>query len=187
MLRIALTGNIASGKSTVQHILEAKGFKVFDTDHAAHKLLDELPEIKKEFPSCVEGGKISREKLGKLVFNDEKLKKRLESIVHPEIKNQIAAFFKQNTAEKVVFVAIPLLFEADMLDLFDKALLIYTDDVIREERLISRNNYLRNYARLRMQSQISQDYKKNLCDYVIFNNGTIDELKSSVHSFLSGI
>lgn len=185
MLKIALTGNIASGKSVVQKILENKGIKVLDTDKAAHELLEELDEIKAVFPDCVENGKISRDMLGKIVFNNYESKAKLESIIHPEIKKKIEAFFDKNACEKFVFVAIPLLFEADMSYLFDKALLIYTDDTLREERLISRNHYSVEYAKLRMQSQISQDEKKHLCDYVIFNNGTLSELEHSVERFLS--
>lgn len=187
MLKIALTGNIASGKSSVQKILEDKGFKVLDTDKVAHALLDELDEIKTAFPSCIDNGKIFREKLGKLVFENPQTKAKLESIIHPEIKKKISAFFEENAADNFVFVAIPLLFEADMVDMFDKSILIYTEDTLREERLISRNHYSLEYARLRMQSQISQDEKKHLCDYVIFNNGTLSELESSVNRFLSKI
>ena len=187
MLKFALTGNIASGKSTVQKILENKGFKVFDTDKAAHELLEELPGIKIAFPETVENGKISREKLGRLIFGNDLLKNKLESIIHPEIRQKITEFFAKNQDEKICFVAIPLLFEAGMSDLFDKALLIYTDDVIREERLISRNQYSLQYARLRMNAQISQEEKKHLCDYVIFNNGTVKELENAVNDFLSKI
>ncbi len=187
MLKIALTGNIASGKSTVQKLLEEKGYKVLDTDKVAHALLDEIEEVKTAFPNCVKNGKVSREKLGQQVFGNDILKRQLEEIIHPQIRRKISEFFQKNCDEKFVFVGIPLLFEADMRDLFDKALLIYTDDVTREERLISRNNYSREYAKLRMQSQMSQDMKKDLCDYVIFNNGTISELESSVNRFLSEI
>ena len=96
-------------------------------------------------------------------------------------------FFIENSGEKVLFVGIPLLYETGMTDLFDKSLLIYTDDVIREKRLILRNKYSRHHARLRMNAQISQDEKRRLCDYVIFNNGTISELEIAVNKFLSQI
>ena len=184
MLKIALTGNIASGKSTVQKILEENGYKVLDTDKTAHELLDCLDAIKEEFPYCIENDKISRPKLGEIVFSDKNAKEKLGSILHPEIRKKISDFFTENAAEKVVFVGIPLLFEANMTDLFDKILLIYTDDVIREKRLILRNKYSLHHARLRMNSQIPQDKKKSLCDYVIYNNGTLQELESAVHDFL---
>lgn len=187
MLKFALTGNIASGKSTVQKLIEEKGFKVLDTDKVAHEILKSSDEIRLAFPDCIENGEISREKLGKLVFSNIESKNKLESIIHPEIRNRIKDFFDKNTKEKVCFVAIPLLFEADMTDLFDKSLLIYTDDKIREERLISRNNYTLQYAHLRMNAQISQDQKKDLCDYTIFNNGNLNELKDAVDDFISKI
>ena len=187
MIKIALTGNIASGKSTVQGILEKKGYKVFDTDDAAHILLDTMPEIKEVFKGydiLNSDGLVNRGQLGRIVFSAPELKKKLENIMHPAIKNKILEFFEQNKSERAVFVGIPLLFESDMRDIFDKAVLIYTDDFTRKERLILRNNYTPEYAELRMKAQIPQDEKKLLCDDIIFNNGTLSDLENSVEEFL---
>ncbi len=187
MIKVALTGNIASGKSTVQKILEDKGYKVLDTDKTGHILLDTMPEIKeafKDYDILNSEGLIDRDKLGKIVFSTPALKQKLESIIHPAIKDNILQFFDQNKSENAVFVSIPLLFESDMRDIFDKAVLIYTDDFTRKERLILRNNYTPEYAELRMKAQIPQDEKKLLCDDIIFNNGTLSDLENSVEEFL---
>lgn len=187
MIKVALTGNIASGKSTVQKILEDKGYKVLDTDKTGHILLDTMPEIKeafKDYDILNSEGLIDRDKLGKIVFSTPALKQKLESIIHPAIKDNILQFFDQNKSENAVFVGIPLLFESDMRDIFDKAVLIYTDDFTRKERLILRNNYTPEYAELRMKAQIPQDEKKLLCDDIIFNNGTLSDLENSVEEFL---
>ena len=190
MIKIALTGNIASGKSTVQGILEKKGYKVFDTDDAAHILLDTIPEIREVF-KCNDifnsDGLINRGKLGRIVFSAPELKQKLENIMHPAIKNKILEFFEQNKSERAVFVGIPLLFESDMRDIFDKAVLIYTDDFTRKERLILRNNYSPEYAAARMEAQMPQDEKKLLCDDIIFNNGSLSDLEKSVDECLERI
>lgn len=190
MIKVALTGNIASGKSTVQKILEDKGYKVLDTDKTGHILLDTMPEIKeafKDYDILNSEGLIDRDKLGKIVFSTPALKQKLESIIHPAIKDNILQFFDQNKSENAVFVSIPLLFESDMRDIFDKAVLIYTDDFTRKERLILRNNYTPEYAELRMKAQIPQDEKKLLCDDIIFNNGTLSDLENTVEEFLHRI
>ncbi len=190
MIKIAITGNIASGKSAVQNILEEKGFKVLDTDKTGHKLLNSINEIKTTFKSYDifdETGEISRDKLGKLIFNNKDLKTKLETILHPAIRKEILKFFTKNKSETAVFVGIPLLFETGMRNIFDKALLIYTDDVTRKKRLIKRNSYTPEYADIRMKSQMSQDEKKLLCDYVIYNNGTISDLYKAVNDFLDNL
>lgn len=190
MLKIAITGNIASGKTSVQRILAQKHYKVLDTDIVGHRLLDELPEIKTLFSKYDifdKDGKINRTELGKLVFTNSNLKAKLEAIIHPAIKQEILKFFDYNADEKVVFVGIPLLFETNMRDIFDEAVLIYTNDKIRKKRLIERNSYTAEYAQCRMDSQMPQDDKKTLCEHIIDNSGSLDNLKSEVEKFLEDI
>ncbi len=179
MIKFALCGNIASGKSTVQKFLEDKGYKVLDTDCVAHELLTvKNTELLNEFEKydVFENGEFSREKLGKLVFSDPIQKKKLENILHPQIRDEIKKFFEQNKNEKYLFVGIPLLFEANMTDLFDKIIFVYTDDEIRLKRLLLRNGYTLDYAKARITSQMRQEEKAQKSDYVINNNGSLEEL-----------
>ena len=186
MLKVALVGNIASGKSTVEKALQTSGYVVLDTDKVCHELLT-CDEVSKEFSSfdVFENGIISREKLGKLVFANVELKKRLEDILYPMVRLRISEFFEQYNAESLVFVAIPLLFEAGMVNLFDKIVFVYCDDDIRLKRLTARNNYTEEYAKIRMGAQQSQDEKIKKSDYVIYNNSTIEALDRCVDSVVN--
>ena len=186
MLKVALVGNIASGKSTVEKALQTSGYVVLDTDKVCHELLT-CDEVSKEFSSfdVFENGIISREKLGKLVFANVELKKRLEDILYPMVRLRIAEFFDQYNTESLVFVAIPLLFEAGMVNLFDKIVFVYCDDDIRLKRLTARNNYTEEYAKIRMGAQQSQDEKIKKSDYVIYNNSTIEALDRCVDSVVN--
>ncbi len=183
MIKFALCGNIASGKSTVQKLLENQGYRVLDTDKVAHELLTvNNSELFLEFKKfdVFENGEFSREKLGKLVFTNKEIKQKLENILHPQIREKIKEFFEQNQNEKYLFVGIPLLFEANMTDLFDKIIFIYADDDIRLKRLLLRNGYSVEYAKARLNSQMRQEEKAQKSDYVINNNGSIEELNVNI-------
>ena len=95
MIKYAITGNIASGKSAVENILIKNGETVIDTDKISHALLEGNKEIIEAFKDfdILSDGKISREKLGKIVFSDKSLKKKLENILHPQIIEKINEFF----------------------------------------------------------------------------------------------
>lgn len=187
MISIAIVGNIASGKSTVENVLREKGYKVFDSDIIAHEVLDDLSEkILKAFKDydISENGRISRQKLGALVFNDKNLKEKLENIVHPEIKDRLKKIFEENKLEKYIFVSIPLLFEVGWRNLFDKILFIYTEDKIRLNRLMQRNNFTKDEALARIKSQLPQEEKVKVSDFIINNNHSIDVLQKYIERFI---
>ena len=190
MIKVAITGNIASGKSTVQEILVRKGFKVYDADKIGHKILEDNPNpIINAFSSfdILENNKISRKKLGKIVFENDDLRKKLENIIHPEIKKEILRIFEQNKEEKFVFVGIPLLFEAKMDSLFDKIIVVCTEENLRINRIINRDNLSREDALKRIKSQMPQSEKIKLSEFTIENNTDIKDLEINIEKILNQI
>ena len=118
MKKIAITGNIASGKSQVENILENLNYTVYDTDKIAH---DCLSKIKDFYGFDVfTNGIIDRQKLGTLVFSNPQIKKKLEDLIHPIIKKEVLNIFEKNKNKDFVFISVPLLFETDFYKLFDK-------------------------------------------------------------------
>ena len=173
MLKIAITGNIAAGKTQVENTL-SKYFKVFDTDKIAHNKLNEL----KEFYGydVFTNGKIDRKKLGELVFNNPDLRSKLENLMHPLIKKEVLNIFENYKNEEVIFISVPLLFETDFYQLFDKILFISADENIRLKRLQQRNNLSKTDALLRIKSQMPEEEKIKRANFIIKNDTTPEEL-----------
>lgn len=192
MLKVAITGNIASGKSQVEKILLSLGHKVADTDKINHFILSSdssaISEIKEAFSFddiLDDNGAISRSKLGNVVFSDIQKKRKLEKILHKRINKKVDEFFEENKNEKIVFIAIPLLFETNQQNKFDKIIFISSDENIRVKRLIERNNYSLEYAKTRIASQDKEFDKIKKSDFVIYNNSDLVNLKKQVNDILN--
>ena len=183
MLKIAITGNIASGKSLFEKFLKDKGFKVLCHDTVTHSLYENSPRLRefllKKFNT------VNRIEVADIVFNNSILKKELEDFIYPLILDEMKNFFKENLNKPFVFVSAALLFEAGFDKYFDKIVLICADENIRIKRLMARNSISKAEAKLRIDSQMKEDFKKEHADYVIDNSGTKEEFKDAVDVFIN--
>ncbi len=186
---IALTGGIATGKSTVCSLLKLHGFLTIDADKIAHMLLD-LHHIKiaQMFgEKYVENGKVLRKELGKIIFSNEEEKLKLEAFIHPLIKKEIikeaAIFEKQN---KPYFIDIPLFFEK-MNYPIPKSLVIYTPNKLQITRLMKRDNINEEDAKLKISNQMDIEKKKDLANLIIDNSKSLRDLQREVERIIEEI
>ena len=186
---IALTGGIATGKSTVCNLLKLHGFLTIDADKIAHKLLDIHSGVIAQMfgTKFVENGKVLRKELGKIIFSNENEKLKLEAFIHPLIKEEIikeaAIFEKQN---KPYFIDIPLFFEK-MHYPIPKSLVIYTPRQLQIQRLMQRDAISEEEAALKISNQMDIEKKKGLADLVIDNSSNLKNLQKEVERIIEEI
>ena len=176
---IALTGSIATGKSSTVKLLEASGFHIIDADKIAHKILDEQHQaIAEKFgETLVHEGKVDRKALGDIVFSDNTKRKALEALLHPLIYNEIERLsVEQDRLGEPYFIDIPLFFENKRYPI-EKSLVVYTTEEQQLERLMQREGYTKEEALNRIQAQIPVEEKRKLATYVIDNSGTLTQLE----------
>ncbi len=189
MLRIGITGGIASGKSTVTGMLHDLGAVVLDADQAARAVVEPgqpaWEKIKEVFgPDYLkDDGTVDRSKLGSLVFGDEGARAQLENIVHPAVYNLLEdqAQKAQAMGQQIVFFDIPLLFETGYDSMLDRTVTVFVDEKTQLERLMRRDNLPLADAMARIDSQMSLAKKAELADYVINNAGSLSETKGQVN------
>ena len=173
-MNIGITGSIACGKSTVSDYLIAKGYTIIDADKIGHVALtsdDVKRKLSEKFSDeILENNEINREKLGKLVFGNDDNLKILNSIIHPKIKELILKLQEEHKDEDLVFLDIALLYEANFVDLVEKVAVVYVDEGVQLERLMTRNSLSKEEALKRIESQMSPREKASLGDFVINNS-----------------
>ena len=183
MLKIAITGNIASGKSLAEKFIGEKGYIVYDADKIAHDILNDLTEFYGY--DIFTDGKPDRAKLSGIVFDNPDMMRKLEEFIHPSVKKMFLEIFEQNKNEKMIFISVPQLYEANFQTLFDKVIFVKCDDEIRLQRLIKRNNFTEEECKKRMAAQLPQEQKQKLADYVIENNSDAAAFEDAVSNILS--
>lgn len=186
---IGLTGSIASGKSTVSNILKDMGYLVVDCDDINHRLLKKARPgynaVLEEFGEEIldEHGQIDRKKLGKLVFNDNKLKEKLNQILHPLIKQRVIEEINILN-EGLVFIDCPLLFETDFHELCDLTVVVYVNMDTQIRRLMDRDKITFPEALKKIYAQMSLDEKLALADFVIDNCHSLGDLEWQIKQLL---
>ena len=173
-MNIGITGSIACGKSTVSDYLKEKGYTIIDADKLGHVALtseDVKRRLSETFgANILVNNEISREVLAKLVFGNDNNLKKLNNIIHPKIKELILKLQEEHENEDLVFLDIALLYEANFVDLVEKVAVVYVDEDVQLERLMTRNFLSKEEALKRIESQMSPQEKASLGDFVINNS-----------------
>ena len=176
MVKLAVTGTIGSGKSVVVRMLEVMGVPVYDCDSRAKSLMVNNPLIVKELKrmfgaECYDAnGALDRKYLASRIFVDESNVRRVNSLVHPVVKEDFVRWAAmQNTP--LVAVETALLYESGMIDVVDKVLAVWTDAETAVRRTMQRSGMSRSQVFSRMQKQIGVDELLLLSDFSIRNDG----------------
>jgi len=178
----ALTGGIATGKSTVVKRMAECGFRVIDADQIAHDVLDEQSEkvVALFGEDFVNNGKVDRKKLGSLVFSDPEKRKELEALLHPIIYSKIAAVSdKLDKRAEPYLVDIPLFYEGGRYAIAN-VIVVYARPEQQLERAMQRDGLSQDEVQARMDAQIDIDEKRDNAMYVIDNSGTLAQMMSEI-------
>jgi dephospho-CoA kinase len=184
---VGLTGGVGSGKSTVAGMLRELGAEVVDADEASHAVYEPgtpgFAAVVRGFgDGYVSGGRIDRRRLGELVFKDADARRRLNAIVHPLVRDWMAARTVE-AAERgaaIVVQDVPLLFENGLESLYSSVVLAYVPEDVQVERLVGGRGFTAERAREVIAAQMPIDEKRRLAEHVIDNSGTTAETRAQV-------
>jgi dephospho-CoA kinase len=188
-LLVAVTGGIASGKSVVSKMLEDLGAPIIDYDVIAREIVEPGKPAWKDIVACFgervlrQDRSIDRKNLSDIVFRDPEKRKQLESFTHPRIIEEGARQsdeIARKDPDAIIQVAVPLLIEINLQDRFHKVLLVYVPRETQIERLMKRDGIAREAAESILKAQLPIDEKLRHADFVIHNEGTLEETRRQV-------
>lgn len=189
--KLAVTGGISSGKSTVCQLLKELGGYVVDADEIVHALLSKGSSLESQViqflgPSVIVGNQIDRKKIADIVFNHPEKLKKLEKILHPAVAKEIDNRYQAaglNPSYRFFAAEVPLLFEAGMEKDFDAIICVMTDAKVAQRRShLSAEEFLK-----RSQFQAPLESKASKADYLIYNNTNLQDLKENVTRMIQTI
>jgi dephospho-CoA kinase len=195
MIRIGLTGNIASGKSEVARMLADRGATIIDADELAREAVEPetqaLKDIIKRWGKDVlnQDGGLDRAALRQIVFADQNELDALNRIVHPgvtRLRDREVARARER-GDPIVLCVIPLLFERNIVEEFDAIILVDAPRPIRLERLVATRGLEETEAMNMIASQMPAELKRARADFVIENDGSLDKLERDVDALWSSL
>ena len=190
-----LTGGTGSGKSTVSEYLKEFGYTVVDADIIAREVTAKgspvLDDLAAAFGTEIidENGELIRKKLGSIVFGDKEKLEKLNEIMRKALDEKMTEALNKATEDRLygkVFFDAPTLFESKRESFVDKIWVVAADKETRIQRIMKRDGISREEVLQRMESQLPDDEKIAKADLVIYNDGTLEDLKKKVEKALNG-
>lgn len=189
MIRLALTGSIGMGKSTVAQMFERAGIPVFDADAVVRALQGpggELVEaIGQHFPGTTGPDGVDRDALSKVVLADPDRLARLEAIVHPAVHRARAKFLLDNQDKPALLFEIPLLFETGGHEAFDKVIVVSAPSEVQRARVLARRGMTKEKLDALVARQMPDEEKRKLADFVIDTGGDLSTTEGQVRRVLA--
>lgn len=189
MIVVGLTGGIASGKSTVARMLAEKGALILDADLIAREVVEPGKPAWQDIVDWLGEGYLredrflDRERIARLIFSDPAARQKLNRIVHPQVGQELAEHtgrLRREHPHAVLVCEIPLLIEAEMQQLVDLVLLVYTEPEIQLQRLQERDKLSREQALAHLQAQMPAEAKRRFAHYVIDTGGSLKQTACQV-------
>ena len=192
MLRVGLTGGIASGKSTVANELARRGAVIIDADELAREVVEPgtpgLAAIVRRFGDGVlAGGQLDRAALAKIVFADPQARRDLEGIIHPAVRRRAAELEAAVPRTSVIVHMIPLLVETGQESDFDLCVVVDVDHQTQLARLMARGPMSLEEAESRIAAQATREQRLAAADIVVDNVGTINDLRKQLDNLWSDL
>ncbi len=186
--KIAITGGLSSGKTTVCEFFQKRGAYFVSADKIVHSLLCLQTKLGQEIihlfgKEVVKEDQFDREEIARRAFKDKKLLTSLEGLLHPVVLDEIEKKYEQikNQKKYTLFIAeIPLLYESESQDRFDIIIVVIADNKIAKERFQKKTHSVIEEFDMRMTHQMPTQKKQAQADFTIFNNGNMQELEKQV-------
>jgi dephospho-CoA kinase len=189
MLKVGLTGGIATGKTFVVSVLRELGCEVIDADTVAHQVIEPgqpaYRDIVNYFGSGIlnEDGTVNRAALGAIVFADKDQREKLNSIVHPRVFEAQEKWFRDvanRDPNAIAVIDAALMIETGSYRRFDKLIVVYCDPELQVQRLMDRNNLTREQAIARISAQMPSEEKLKYGDYIINTSSGFEDTRRQV-------
>jgi len=189
MIKLALTGSIGMGKSTVADMFERAGVPVFDADAEVRRLQATggalIEPIGERFPGTVERGQLDRERLARIVLQEPAELAALEAIVHPAVQAARTRFIAEHHDAAAILFDIPLLFETHGERDFDKVIVVSASAAIQRERVLQRENMSPAKLAALLDRQMSDSEKRERADFVIETSGDLSTTEAQVRDIIA--
>ncbi len=190
-LKVGITGGIGVGKTAMADVITREGYDVINADKIAKEVMNSDEEVKANLVEAFGdevyvGGEINTAFLADVVFKDKDELAKLNGIVHPRTIDLIYEKIHESFVEKdMVFVETAILYEARMEKVFDFIIAILADEELKVERVIERDDTSEENVKRIISSQLDDNTKKGRADFILYNNGSLEELEANTKFYVN--